>query len=676
MIKFAISTMLILPLIVAAGVFVLHGIPDAVFDGDGALLEIGTRAALEGDQFTGPYSRGGFNHPGPLYFYLLAPLYWLTNGSALSLYVTAILLNLLSLAGIVIMVWQCTNTWAAIWLVLLCSAYLNFLGPAIFLSIWNPYVTILAFLFSVMCFASVAIGKIGYLPLAVFASSFVVQTHLGYAPAIFVMAVFALGCCALPIVRRIVGINSSYSTKPLPVLVFCIVLCVILWALPVIEQWSESPGNISKLAHFFTENPGSHSWNEVYRTACGVFSQYTLSVFGKAHPTALWVPQGHIPWFLHVILWGQGVLLVIAYVFARRQHQDYFVALAVLCGALSLVSVLSLKRIVGPILDYLVVWMTGLSVITWTIVGGVGWQTLGEIRNIVRGRVWQWLVMGLTALVLIWITARNGVAFFNESQRIVTTRNTNTFTHNLDHIEAKVLDLFHHGEIKTCLVRTLDFEAWPAVAGLILKMTKAGIAATVDPQWPARYPSRYALTSVPPGMLLVCRPETGARLQQLMPLTLVAQTTNCMVFWQSFHKGLEGHFLFETLPALAFTYQGFSKTGYVGGRSFRWSSARESMMSIPLEQGKSYKLGLTMSIPQKIKAIVVFLNGHKLTEFEFPQAWRWQEYRVRLPGEYVQALNRLTFRYRYQETPENPSIEGRQGSLVAFESMTLEKIEE
>src|SRR5215469_15117239 len=44
--------------------------------GDVAVLESGLRDALGGHQLLGPYSHFGWFHPGPAYFYVFAPVYW------------------------------------------------------------------------------------------------------------------------------------------------------------------------------------------------------------------------------------------------------------------------------------------------------------------------------------------------------------------------------------------------------------------------------------------------------------------------------------------------------------------------------------------------------------------------------------------------------------------------
>ncbi len=69
-----------------------RGVPDVLFTGDGAALELRVLRAVRGVQFLGPYSRFGWSHPGPAYFYLASPFYELfgERGPALNLFAMAV----------------------------------------------------------------------------------------------------------------------------------------------------------------------------------------------------------------------------------------------------------------------------------------------------------------------------------------------------------------------------------------------------------------------------------------------------------------------------------------------------------------------------------------------------------------------------------------------------------
>ena len=64
---------------------------------DGAILEISTIEALNGRQLLGPYSRFGWNHPGPLYFYLQGPWYLASGLHTAGMQAGALAINLVAI---------------------------------------------------------------------------------------------------------------------------------------------------------------------------------------------------------------------------------------------------------------------------------------------------------------------------------------------------------------------------------------------------------------------------------------------------------------------------------------------------------------------------------------------------------------------------------------------------
>ncbi|HSS08309.1 MAG TPA: hypothetical protein VLL25_00385, partial [Acidimicrobiales bacterium] len=83
--------------------------------GDHALIEMRVRDIGHHPVLVGIYSRYGWYHPGPALFYLLWLPYQLTRHASLSLPATAILVNLLSVAGIVAIVYRRAGRAAAWW---------------------------------------------------------------------------------------------------------------------------------------------------------------------------------------------------------------------------------------------------------------------------------------------------------------------------------------------------------------------------------------------------------------------------------------------------------------------------------------------------------------------------------------------------------------------------------
>lgn len=83
---------------------------DSIDLGDGALFQIGVLDAATFDRFLGPYSRFGFNHPGPAPFYMLLPFFLAGGQTTGSLAIGAVVCNFLWL---VFIVWTIRKTWGA-----------------------------------------------------------------------------------------------------------------------------------------------------------------------------------------------------------------------------------------------------------------------------------------------------------------------------------------------------------------------------------------------------------------------------------------------------------------------------------------------------------------------------------------------------------------------------------
>src|SRR5262245_51004180 len=80
--------------------------------GDDAMFELNVRRALSGDQRVGPCSQG-FYHPGPAYFFWLAPAYALSSHSTFALHAAALALTLLFLLGSCAVVARCSSSFSA-----------------------------------------------------------------------------------------------------------------------------------------------------------------------------------------------------------------------------------------------------------------------------------------------------------------------------------------------------------------------------------------------------------------------------------------------------------------------------------------------------------------------------------------------------------------------------------
>lgn len=137
--------LLICPLLVSAGVLLFDvGSKFHALD-DNALNELQTRDVGRHLVLLGPYSRSGWNHLGPAIYYVLAVPYRLTGSRSVGLYVGALMINSIAVAGILMISWRRGGLPILILSALGLSAVLHNLGPSFLRDPWNPYVTVLPF---------------------------------------------------------------------------------------------------------------------------------------------------------------------------------------------------------------------------------------------------------------------------------------------------------------------------------------------------------------------------------------------------------------------------------------------------------------------------------------------------------------------------------------------------
>ena len=98
--------------------------------GDYAALELYTRLAAQGRQLLGPYSRFGFHHPGPAYFYASVPLYVLTGERFAGILLTAALVHVVSIAFILRRLGRDGGMPALVAGALMLALFLSWRGPA------------------------------------------------------------------------------------------------------------------------------------------------------------------------------------------------------------------------------------------------------------------------------------------------------------------------------------------------------------------------------------------------------------------------------------------------------------------------------------------------------------------------------------------------------------------
>lgn len=189
------------------------------------------------------------NHPGPLYFDLLAlPARLVDSGAGIVFGVAAV--NALSVAGIAVFTYRRGGALVGTVAMAAAAALCWSMSSELLFEPWNPHSVLLPFLFFLMLVWSLTCGDLLALPFAAAVGSLVVQTHLSYA--LLVPLISAWGIAGVVLALRRKRRDDAWPrlrTRTLWLTAASGVVLVVCWIQPLIEQiTSDGRGNLTRLA--------------------------------------------------------------------------------------------------------------------------------------------------------------------------------------------------------------------------------------------------------------------------------------------------------------------------------------------------------------------------------------------------------------------------------------------
>jgi hypothetical protein len=440
---------------------------------DPALLELGVSAVGEHSVLVGPYSRFGWNHPGPLYLYWLAVPYRLFGSTYPALAVGAVFVNLAAAVGLVLVALRRGSTALATWTGVAVIVYLAAAGPVAF-DTWNPWVTILPFALALLLAWTFACGDLWAFPVLVAVATFLVQTHVAYVGPVTAVVAGALVVVAFD-ARRVRRDADEWLARRRALtrtaLVAGLVL-VVLWIPPVVDQLLHDPGNLGQLFQFVREGQSDHSLGEGIEAVWRYLGVLPASLVDGT--TIGSVGRGGVPaWSSALTLVAVGAATVVA---IRHRMRDQlvlvgFVALAAVMG------VLAVSRIVGPSFEYLVHWMSALGLVAWIAVGSVVTASVAHGALRAPPRVWGALSAGFVVVVVVAVAllARDVMQAAQVEDRDADRPPIEAMADRLER------QLPPPGRAEVAMrVPQPTFFAWPWVAGVTLELQRRGHTVRVE----------------------------------------------------------------------------------------------------------------------------------------------------------------------------------------------------
>ncbi len=457
---------------------------------DQSILEMQVLHSTKAMHLLGPYSRFHWNHPGPFFFYLLAPLYALSGHATRSIWLSVWLLNVACLVGIVCVVERSAGRLHAFVAGALLAWQVTCLGADALCDSWGPWVITLPFeLLAFLCVA-VATGRPQWLPLSALVASFVAQTEVATLPtAALLLAAGTASGLAL-------SANSSRGRSAFPArawlrgAMLALGVGCVVWLPSIAEQASTRPGNLAKLWEFLGTERRPHTLFEAYAAIsehfCTILRLDTL-LRSSTSASALRNPaQATL-----VAMGGLLGLLPVALVSGQRRGDRYVVAGSVIAIAGAFGALLSATRAAGPLMSYLFLWTTGLGTLSVAMsVGELAARAMDGASRVHRDgrplsdhlRAWS-MPLGLVA----------SAAAFSHS---LSTFPSPPYFYGRPAADimalAEPVEQYLQRERTEPVVRIVSEPVWGIVGGVLLKLYKDNVDFSVESAWLFMFGNEFA----------------------------------------------------------------------------------------------------------------------------------------------------------------------------------------
>jgi hypothetical protein len=377
-----------------------------VTDSDFAVGEVYVELATRAQLLLGPYSRFGWHHPGPLYFYVVAPFYALAGHQAAAIYAVALAVNLVAIAAIA---WVTARETRGPLASALVGALLLFAWRTdrFLASPWTAHIPILPALGFLVIAAAVAAGRLRLLPIMIAFGSFAAQTHVGFAPTVLFVAVMAALIGTWKPADLAARRRSWWMSA---------VVMMVLWALPIVEALANHGGNVAALWRFFVVDPGA---GQSPRQAIAAGS-YGLAGIWRADFDLPWGGRVELPdpfVFIFIAILTVALLLALARAHAAAGRR-FEAALALVAVAATTIGVWGLTRIPGEILLYDLFRLAAIGAMNYAILAAAAVRALTDRRpRLVPSGVWRVaLPVGLLAIAVTGVLHLESLTSFERRQ--------------------------------------------------------------------------------------------------------------------------------------------------------------------------------------------------------------------------------------------------------------------
>jgi hypothetical protein len=389
---------------------------------DNAMNEMMVQSVGHHPVLLGPFSRDGWTHPGPALFYLAALPYHLLGGDSTAMLLVALGINGAAMAIMILLAHRHDGLPLAVGVTVVLGLFTQAIPSSFLSDPWNPYIVILPFGAAMFCVWATANGTRWAFPAACGIGTFCVQTHVGYALPVAALLLYATGAQLLRVGRR----DGHWSVRAAArALAGGVTVLAVMWILPLIQQLTNSPGNIKSLTHYFLHpNQPVQSMSTALKIVSAQFAIdpdwiVHLRPFNPFSGEPAGVYSHPVP------VLAVPVVLAMAYAWWRgsRGQRSFATMLAITGGA----GLIAISRIIGQAYEYRVRWVLLFAGIAVAFAAAVGARLLTPwVRR--RRRVGA-AVAGITAVGLVALFVVTAAAAFEvEPNQLPTSRETAAIT--------------------------------------------------------------------------------------------------------------------------------------------------------------------------------------------------------------------------------------------------------
>jgi hypothetical protein len=315
------------------------------------------------------------SHPGPLSFYGLRPVYTLLGERPWGLQVATATVHLAAMAAAL---WIAARR-GGVRLMVAMGAVLAVLGhlygATTLTEAWNPYLPIMWWLVFVLAAWSVLCDDLAMLPVAVFAGSWCLQTHISYLGLVAGLGAALAVVVAVAAWRR--RRDRDARRRLAGWVAAALGLGVVLWLPPLYDQVRHDPGNLSIVVDNFR-----HPTDTVIGPGRGL--RLVAAHLDLWHLRGASIEQAGAAWAGYALVAAWLVSVAVA---AGRRANPALLRLDAVLGLVLVLNLVSASRIFGTVWFYLTLW----SWVTATLmVLAIGW-TVAAVAPPGARRAAPWL---------------------------------------------------------------------------------------------------------------------------------------------------------------------------------------------------------------------------------------------------------------------------------------------